>query len=73
MNVIIAHKGIKREISGAFSLCLDKDTLKQLKDQLDKVEDHFVFGWVDINEPIDKGPSGPPVHWIEPFNGCEIE
>lgn len=77
MKIIIEHRKTKREVNGAFSFCLSKEDLKNLKSIIDeKLETDFQYGWIRVDELITDTESDfdilkrqkclvntPPVNW----------
>lgn len=55
MRLIIEHKKTKREINGAFSICIGKKELQFLKAIFDNnLESDFTYGWINIDEVIEQ-------------------
>lgn len=67
-KIVIEQSGVKRELVGAFRLCLSQEAAGRLRDELKKA-DHpeWNFGWIDVQpEPSDESQANtPPRKWAE--------
>jgi len=53
MKLIIEHRKTKREINGAFAICLGINELQQLKSIIDSaIEKEHVYGWLYVDEAV---------------------
>ena len=66
MKIVIMSEGVKREISGAFDVCMSRADMEALCQQLDvqlKKED-WTLGWLTIwPRPVRDINGTPPLNW----------
>lgn len=69
MNIIIEHKGVKREIRGTgFNICGSREDLKRIAAEI-TVSELSHYGWVQVRDAVPDDPfSRPdmkPLPWAE--------
>lgn len=81
MKMVIDYKGVKREIDGDFSICIDRAAAhllvskilyacaigknESLEDIIKSIGWTWTFGWVEIHDPLPSKPNISPLNWQE--------
>lgn len=65
MRIIIDSEGIKREVLGEFTICVDRKTLIALQSSISVIESNeWTYGWIDIRPPMPPGTkNSKPISW----------
>ena len=65
MKIIISAQGVKREITGPYSVCGSTEDFARLRDALSSFLDRgSCFGWVEVTERPPTVANQPPEPWV---------